>query len=836
MEEAIQPERLKCVCGAKLKMPPVVPVKISAGKCPNCNAPFQYRDGAWRCIAEPPTTEVPSPRPDVPEIPPSEEAASTTPATLPGVQAHTAEAAPSESERETGEVRSNVLASTPPAEDTGDKAQVSPAVDKRLEQPEPNLPTPSFTTSSIPQPNDDAGDVSNDSLPANRFNNVAAVDSVANDAQPRHQSAIRQAIVETVRVRNGVDPAVLSALALACHPWPDEIVSKNVTNAIAAELLPSFNINHPSLFEVAIDRLLRFAETVEFEQATELATKFKDAADLLQHSRLQNTSAVDAERPRNCLVIQSPWGIPVPQAYQTHEEQLAEDPTDLTVNDTWTPLITELLNAAIVQRSGDIGVLCGGEATDTTVENLAKHFGVELPTKIFDDYLRGLDTRSRDILMTRTFNLHSPETLVEVAARWGVTRERVRQIEVRAKERLVAAFEKPFTKFGYRTILPLTHRIVSSEDLYSAAIAVASNSDFRDCLAGFVLDLFGPWQSVGSWAHHTALDERVANLRQRLSRGADKYGFLESELIQDACGTLFKNPSERDRFLTDEVGLGHYFEQWTLRNTLRSQVAAAFKKIGRPATKEEIGDLLGHPRVGSIFGNMPEIIRADRFRWGFKEWIEDAYEGIVGEIEQRIEEYNGSVPLQLLLREIPTRFDVAESSVKAYIYSDAFVVENDMVRLANIEDYSPRSPRLLSDAVEINGRWGYRSRIFDRHFNGYSLGVNFDVAFANGLRPGDDLVVPIEGHDEEVSLIWRSHSINRLVDVGRVANFLLSQGYQAGEEVVIIPSQTSVQMIPAKSLGLEDEHASGNGQRNRDISDDDNSASTNDPLFELLGD
>lgn len=657
-------------------------------------------------------------------------------------------------------------------------------------------------------------------------------------------SAIRSCIADTIFLPI-IDSQIRSAIALACHPWPDVTVEPQVLASIASELLPSSNANHPSILEIAIDRLLRLSEAVAFENCKELANVYLEAAHQIgsfvasgPHSGMSKVQTrVLIESP-----IVSPWGIARTPLFpsMTVESHVSENHTALALGQDdrrWAAVISEMINASIVQGNDDIGKLCGGEEAEVSVAQFAHFLGIQLPVHEFDAYLLEMNSRARDILLSRSFKLTSNDTLVELAERWGITRERVRQIEFKVKERLHVAFSKPFLKFGYRTLLPLTSRIVRLDELFRFAFAIAGRSRFKECLAGFVLELFGPWKTIGSWAYHESLEDRLVGLRHRLSNCADPYGFIDASIIEDASHYLFKDDLDRNHFLTTELNLGFNFGYWTERNTIRCQVFAAIKKIGRPATKEEVSDLLGHPRnsIGSTFGNIPEIVRADRIRWGFREWIKDVYDGIVGEIEQRIEEYNGSVPFQVLLHEIPSQFNVAESSVKAYVYSDAFVVENDMVRLANTEDYCPRSPNGHPDTLKCDGRWGHRVRLYERHFNGYSLGVSFDVAFANGLRPGDDLVVPIEGTDYQASLIWRSYSTNRLVDVGRVTNFLTSSGFHANDCVVIIPSRTCVTILSESDVIAQFNIDLLENSKECPEANDEPGNDVHDPLIDLLG-
>jgi hypothetical protein len=99
-----------------------------------------------------------------------------------------------------------------------------------------------------------------------------------------------------------------------------------------------------------------------------------------------------------------------------------------------------------------------------------------------------------------------------------------------------------------------------------------------------------------------------------------------------------------------------------------------------PATKEEVADLahITPDQAGGTLQALEGVVRADRYRWGFSEWIDDEYDGIAGEIIQRIDAYGGMVRANLLLSEIPELFGVSEGSVRAYLASDAFVVEDGL--------------------------------------------------------------------------------------------------------------------------------------------------------------
>jgi hypothetical protein len=323
-----------------------------------------------------------------------------------------------------------------------------------------------------------------------------------------------------------------------------------------------------------------------------------------------------------------------------------------------------------------------------------------------------------------------------------------------------------------------------------------------DILAGVLGELFGPWHKAHGWIYHASLTDSVNQLRNSIIEGVDDYGLLDGDKVQVGCEGLFLDDKQRDQFLIDVFGFGKFFDIWTIKCTMRCQIGAALRHIGQPATKKQIAELLQHPTqsISSILGTLEGIVRADRHRWGFQEWIADPYDGIFGEIEQRIADGGGSTFVDSLIDEISSRFNVSENSVRSYLASAALVVENGYVRLARSEDFVANSPNRCAGAVKIGDKWGYRYSLQDRHFKGYSLGVNFDVAYANGLRPGDDLMVNVEGWDSRASLIWRIHSLNRLVDVGRLSEYLQKNNHKPGDVLVLVPSRETIRVIPEQEL------------------------------------
>ena len=80
----------------------------------------------------------------------------------------------------------------------------------------------------------------------------------------------------------------------------------------------------------------------------------------------------------------------------------------------------------------------------------------------------------------------------------------------------------------------------------------------------------------------------------------------------------------------------------------------------------------GENKAGSHLSVIPSVVKADKDRWGLKDWVDDEYDGIVGEIIQRIEEDGGATTTERLLTELPGKFSV-NSDERARLHADTEV-------------------------------------------------------------------------------------------------------------------------------------------------------------------
>jgi len=178
----------------------------------------------------------------------------------------------------------------------------------------------------------------------------------------------------------------------------------------------------------------------------------------------------------------------------------------------------------------------------------------------------------------------------------------------------------------------------------------------------------------------------------------------------------------------------------------------------------------------------------------------------VGEIEQRIEEDGGNTTLERILTELPSKFGVAEGSVRAYLATPKFIVKDGYVRCATQDEINSTYFGDVEDvftAVRLeDGSWGARIKIEEQFLSGYSAAIPAPIAWECGLKPGDSVLVPVDGTEHTVSLIWRVNNLLQTIDLGRIAPFLRDLGLKQGDEIVVAPSIESVRIFRAEEAPI----------------------------------
>lgn len=647
----------------------------------------------------------------------------------------------------------------------------------------------------------------------------AAEPQASGGPQTTH-TTIRAAIAASIRSRFPALADVADELALGAHPWPDLPTSEGFHRAVVEELNPWLNERHPDVREVVADRLRRLAEVFRDQGLPEAAWRQVERAATSLADRVSLQNPIDPSEPP--VAVEDVIGVgPTWEARQTSAvAQQAPPSLDLAT-------VATILGAIVRSGSLDLGTVLGSDPSGASVDVVLRAAGVREALGPFDSWISEADPRTRDLIVERVFTFEEAPTLNEIGTRWGLTRERVRQLEVRAREESEALFARVWAEAAH-VLRQLSAFVVPTERFLMACRALGVGLRHPDAAAAAVVAAAGPWLHQGGWTYHSTMTPLLDSARHAIRDSSDEYGLLPADVLAHLDG-FFTSEVDQAEYFRGALGVVELSGYWSLRDSQRTRVAAALRRIGRPATKAEIASeaRVDDPeRVGSTLSVLSGIVRADKERWAFAEWVDDPYDGIVGEIYQRITANHGSVAVASLLDELPRRYGVSEASVHAYLQTPAFVVEEGFVRRADAGAFAAAPPNKWPDAFVVGELWGQLVRIEERHFAGYSFKVRFDIAYANGIRPDDDLRVPVQQTSVDASVIWRPHDATKAVDVGRITDVLIERGLTAGDRVVVCPSRQLVVVADWDESLRPAAH----------LTFDDSEDGHHDPLFDLLGD
>lgn len=302
----------------------------------------------------------------------------------------------------------------------------------------------------------------------------------------------------------------------------------------------------------------------------------------------------------------------------------------------------------------------------------------------------------------------------------------------------------------------------------------------------------------GRWARaelQRAIDDVVGN--EWLIKAEDLTGALSGIMDPGALLALMA-----DTGAWRDIGDG-WLVRWDGR--LEEKAERVLRLVGRPMTPAELVEAIGHGSESSLKNHRnPEMVRIDKhFRIGLRAWGHERYRGIANEIIRRIERGGGVASRASIIEEFTSSFGVSETSVRTYLGLPIFDVAGDSVRFTRTPRFTPNPPATISGAVRTRAGWGERLVVTEENLRGYSFKVNAHIAWANGIRPNDSLLLPLNGSpSQQVSVIWRTTNPAGNVEVGRARKWLLERGIGPAAEILLSAAPDGVTMRPAEH-GIE---------------------------------
>jgi DNA polymerase III epsilon subunit-like protein len=328
----------------------------------------------------------------------------------------------------------------------------------------------------------------------------------------------------------------------------------------------------------------------------------------------------------------------------------------------------------------------------------------------------GPDQRNVEIFHGRILGT---ETLEEIGARHGVTRERIRQLETRLKRRLV---EPDDTLHLLLDALGRRYGTLAPADVLRRDLPALADESFPvlDTLAWLADD----WEITGGWFQRVGFD---SDLAQALADFADDFGVVSLPALAGHLGVDAPVLGERLRSEALIYG-GHIL---TRDRSAQDRAAALLAIEGEPLSSQDIIGRLGeaNPRtLSNALGADEHIVRTGRDRWALRDWGLEEYSGLAEWIGTRVE--NGPVPLQQLLREATSTLGVAETSVRTYASSADFQTVDGMVSRADEIREIDVDPQETPGLYRIDGDLVLLTTVTADHLRGSGSGLPRGVTAA----------------------------------------------------------------------------------------------------------
>ncbi|MEQ6900779.1 sigma factor-like helix-turn-helix DNA-binding protein [Nocardioides sp. YIM 152588] len=404
----------------------------------------------------------------------------------------------------------------------------------------------------------------------------------------------------------------------------------------------------------------------------------------------------------------------------------------------------------------------------------------------FDAALELLEPRACEVLRARLF-ADEPATLDEIGRRQGVTRERIRQIEGKARGTLLSSMteEGPIAAVAEAarsiigTIRPL-------DDLLTLIPALGRTVELAGQPAWRVLDrLDDVYEIEEGWCVVPTLTAAAEATAAQLQERADQYGVVrleELDLVEGADPAA--RASSTLRWITERgylVDRGHVL---TRTGSVNDYAAAILSMQGEPMSAQQIVDRFQVERSTNSLKNALSIDdrfeRVDRDSWALREWGMEAYGSIRSVIRRELAQAGGAIGIDALVERITGRYSVSASSVIAYASNAPFELRGGTVRAAGTSREARKTPEQTSRLYRRPNAWIYRVRVTHDHLRGSGSTAPVAVTSLLGMEQGDKALLRSRLGDQAIH--WSGFQ----PAFGTIRRFLVDADVAAGTEVFLV--------------------------------------------------
>ncbi|MFI7421964.1 sigma factor-like helix-turn-helix DNA-binding protein [Nonomuraea sp. NPDC049684] len=430
--------------------------------------------------------------------------------------------------------------------------------------------------------------------------------------------------------------------------------------------------------------------------------------------------------------------------------------------------------------------------------------------ELIDAVFAALDERQRAIARDRLYAAQRA-TLDELAQRFSVTRERIRQIERDLRDHVEAWLGSPEAAALVAHVTWLRGRLGSAVPADDLAAAVPwHRGDLRTLgipAWRFVRTLLTGYEQADGWLVSGGADELREKTRQLFTDGPRPLGEAVSMVAQLG---VREDVAERWILAVPQLRvLGRHVVPWP--RSINEKAEAVLAVAGTPLSPEEIQERIGEDY--SLVGIRNQLTADERFRrvdrnkYGLTRWGGDEYLGIREMIAREIERAGGEASVSTIVTNLTSRYDVSESSVRAYSGGPGFErTQRGWIRVAGTsptgesEPYQPRKDvsETRRSFRSRDGRWWHRVDVNAEHLRGSGSPLPTGFAAYLGMAPGGSLTASTPSGDVVIS--WHNQPT-----MGSIRNVLADFKASEGDHVFLTVSdggELLTRYLPAAAVAM----------------------------------
>lgn len=467
-----------------------------------------------------------------------------------------------------------------------------------------------------------------------------------------------------------------------------------------------------------------------------------------------------------------------------HTEKALQDNTISTVGDILATSTNHLLGLPQIGRATVVDIVAALVAQATRIPQGADDRSGEriLADPHLVKFIESIDERDRIILHERIFAA-KPRTQSDLAKQMGLSRERVNQIDRTLRLRLSETVD---SSVDLRRLLA---------EAVALADPLADAARIAEALPSFATDIPALGVAVGQLLIAGSNDLAGVN-GWIMSRPPSQIADLVGEILDAHTGDeavvpvhavatrLNLSDSEAVRWLTNSgftVLDDHVVNGPTSTGDL---VCAVLSIAGAPRTFEAIlAGLAGEPRSRSSVRNAlvtdDRIVKTDRTTYGLRRWGGDKYLPVHRQIGRILDDAGGKIEIADLVAQISAKYDVTESSIRAYAGAGEFVMRDDVVSRRNERYVHRKSPAKTRCLYRDGDTLRWATTVGSAHLKGSAFNIPSALAGLVGVGPGNP--VKLQSRLGPQSLMWVSVQAR----VGTIKRFAVDLGLALGDPIFL---------------------------------------------------